>query len=81
MSAGTFKTETYFKTVDRNGYIPINSCHYALWLLNIPKGQMMRLKRNCTEGNDFKEQASMIGQRFVQKGYQETFLLDNRSKE
>lgn len=50
------------------------SCYYAPWLLNIPKGQIMRLNRNCTEESDYKEQASMIGQRFIQKGYKESFI-------
>lgn len=29
-------TSTHFKSTDRNGYIPKNSCHHRPWLDNIP---------------------------------------------
>lgn len=30
-------TRTYFKPVERNSYIPVDSCHFDPWLINIPK--------------------------------------------
>lgn len=33
---GILNTRTFFKTTDRNGYIPANSCHHAQWISNIP---------------------------------------------
>lgn len=39
---GYLNTRTYFKTTDRNGYIPTSSCHHPQWIGNIPKGQLMR---------------------------------------
>lgn len=67
-------TETYFKAVDRNSYLPLDSCHHPVWLENIPKGQLVRLRRNCTSKETFLEQAKMIGERFVQKGYEMKFI-------
>lgn len=36
-----FWTKTHFKSVDRNSYLPIGSCHHINWLSNIPKGQLI----------------------------------------
>lgn len=40
-------TRTFCKNTDRNGYIPTNSCRHPQWIGNIPKGQLMRIYRNC----------------------------------
>lgn len=41
---------------DSNSYLPPRSCHYPKWVGNIPKGQIMRIKRNCNlEEKDFEE--------------------------
>ena len=67
-------TQTHFKTVDRNSYLPLDSCHHNPWLENIPKGQLLRLRRNCTKTNVFLEQADFIGKRFIEKGYKPDFI-------
>lgn len=54
-------TKTFFKPVDGNSYIPVDSCHHGPWLINIPKGQLIRLQRNCSKEEDFYEQAKFIG--------------------
>lgn len=72
--ATNFYTKAYFKPSDRNSYIPIQSGHHPRWLRNIPKGQFMRIRRNCTEDTDYYDQASLIKQRFVEKGYKESSL-------
>lgn len=73
---GRFITQTFFKQVDRNSYLPIDSCHHAPWLNNIPKGQLTRLKRNCTKQDVFLKQAEFIRQRFIQKGYGPDFIKE-----
>lgn len=67
-------TKTHFKEVARNSYLPITSCHYKPWLFNIPKGQLVRIRRNCTKESDFKIQADLIGKRFIEKGYTSEFI-------
>lgn len=62
-------TRTFFKVTDRNGYIPTSSCHHPRWKANIPKGQLLRLRRNCNSAEDFKIQADVIIDRFKEKGY------------
>ncbi|XP_040183666.1 uncharacterized protein LOC120916795 [Rana temporaria] len=69
-------TKTYFKTVDTNSYLSVESCHHKPWLYNIPKGQLVRLKRNCTKEEDFNEQAQFIGKRFEDKGYDISWLKE-----
>lgn len=67
-------TKTFFKPVKRNRFIPVDSCLFDPWLINIPKGQFVHLRRNCTEKNTFLEQAGNVGEKFVQKGYNRIFI-------
>ena len=72
---GQFVTSTYFKSSDRNSFIPRDSCHHKAWLDSVPKSQYLRLRRNCSKMEDFDEQAKMLTARFLNKGYQETDLF------
>lgn len=63
-------TKTFFKSTDRNGYILVISCHHPKWKENVPKGQLMRLRRNCHNVKDFNVQMN----KFIDKGYQEETL-------
>lgn len=45
----SFSTKSYLKPTDKNGFIPIDSCHHPTWLKSVPKGQFKRIRRNCTE--------------------------------
>lgn len=67
-------SKTHFKNVDRNSYLPLESCHHRNCLYNIPKGQLMRLRRNCTNKSDFLAQAENMGHRFIKKGYDNQFV-------
>lgn len=71
---------THFKATDRNAFIPVESCHHSKWLCNIPRGQFIRLRRNCTEVGDFLSQSQTLISRFTEKGYDKNKLvqeLDN----
>lgn len=37
--------------------------------MGIPKGQLMRIKRNCDQKEDYETQSNMLLNRFAQKGY------------
>lgn len=74
LTANIISTKTFFKPVERNSYIPVTSCHYEPWLINIPKGQFIRLRRNCSENIDYLKQAQWIGKRFEEKGYNKCFI-------
>lgn len=66
---GRIMTSTYFKETDRNGFIHTKSCHHQAWLESIPKSQFLRLRRNCTNVDDFDREASILRGRFLEKGY------------
>ncbi|XP_040178228.1 uncharacterized protein LOC120910536 [Rana temporaria] len=70
----TLVTKTHFKNIDTNSYLSVKSCHHKSWLFNIPKGQLTRLKRNCTYQEDYEKQAFFIGTRFKEKGYTDNFI-------
>lgn len=67
-------TKIYFKPTDRNSYLTINSGHHPTWICNIPKGQILRVRRNCTELEDYHTQVKILRDKFIQKGYQEKML-------
>lgn len=62
-------TNTFFKDTNRNGYVPIQSCHHLKWLTAIPKGQYMRIRRNCNSIEDYNTQSAILTNRFSEKGY------------
>lgn len=62
-------TKAFFKATDRKSYIPVHSGHHPLWLRNNPKGQFMRICRNCSRDEDYFAQAQQIKSRFTEKGY------------
>ncbi|KAM4049825.1 uncharacterized protein ACNLHF_011749 isoform 3-T3 [Anomaloglossus baeobatrachus] len=66
---GVIRTKTFFKKVDRNGYIHFSSSHYYKWLRNVPKNQFQRIRRNCTFNGDFLTQANTLKERFLDKEY------------
>lgn len=66
---GSFKTRNYLKPTNRNRYISLDSCHHHSWLYNIPRGQFICLRQNCTLDSDYYEQANVLADRFLQKGY------------
>lgn len=57
---GQLLTKTFFKSTDRNRYIPTDSCHHPNWLKAIPKGQFQRIRRNCFHLEDFQSQANIL---------------------
>ena len=62
-------TKVHFKPTDSNSYLPTCSGHHPMWLKNIPKGQLTRVKRNCSELEDFLTQSQVIKNKFIEKGY------------
>ncbi|KAM4770876.1 uncharacterized protein WCC33_002646 [Rhinophrynus dorsalis] len=66
---GHILTKTHFKTVDQNSYIPYTSMHKRVWLDNIPKGQFIRIRRNCSLIGHYWEQGVILIKRFLERGY------------
>ena len=75
---GELHTKTHFKETDRNGYIPFGSCHHPQWKRAIPKGQFIRIKRNCNSMADYQTQTNILIDRFANKGYDRGRLEQTR---
>lgn len=73
-----FIFSTYFKPTDRNVYIPIDSCHHKSWPRSIPKSRFLRLRRNCTDIDTFSTQATVLKERFLEKGYSQAEVETNK---
>lgn len=69
-----FRLCNYLKPTDQNAFIPLGSCHHKSWLCNIPRSYFVRLRRNCTEEEDFITQSQVLSSRFQQKGYDKSSL-------
>lgn len=70
----SFKTRHYFKPTNRNRYITLDSCHHHSWLYNIPRGQFIRLRQNCTLDSDYYVEANILADCFLQKGYTKEYI-------
>ncbi|XP_063819319.1 putative neutral ceramidase C [Pseudophryne corroboree] len=74
VTEGKLITQTYIKPVDQNRYLNFSSSHKNSWKINIPKGQFIRLKRNCGVDSNFKVQAAKLYQSFREQGYPDNIL-------
>ncbi|XP_056397300.1 uncharacterized protein LOC130291892 [Hyla sarda] len=68
-TSNKLQCKTFVKPTAKNSYIQFNSCHLPRWLINVPKGQFRRLKRNCTLETQFQEEAKNLTSQFIEKQY------------
>lgn len=73
-------SKTFFKATDRNGFVPVNSCHHPQWLGAVPKGQYMRIRRNCDDITDYHTQSEILTNRFQEKGYPLKNLIKTKNQ-
>ena len=71
---GLFDTTIYRKPLSRNTLLRANSNHSKQLIRNIPIGQYLRLRRNCSATSDFKLKAAELTNRFVERGYNQVDL-------
>ncbi|XP_053555741.1 leucine-rich repeat-containing protein 43 [Bombina bombina] len=50
------------------------------WMSNIPKCQLMRIRKNCSDLGKWKEQSQILKERFMERGYEEN-TIDKTIKE
>lgn len=74
MKDNKLHTKRYFKPVDSNNYVMPLSNHHPRWVQNIPLGQMCRVKRNCSEPENIKDQINFMSNRFKERGYNKEFI-------
>lgn len=69
IKGGQFITSTYFKPTNCNSFISMDSCHHQYWLKSVSRGQFMRIRCSYTKQNDCAQQADVLAQLMVGKGY------------
>ena len=68
------QTSLFTKKTDAHLYLTTNSCHPAHVIKNIPKGQLIRVRRICSEEKDFDLNAKQVLQFFKSRGYLDRHL-------
>ncbi|XP_073429765.1 uncharacterized protein [Dendrobates tinctorius] len=65
----SIQTTLYRKSTSTNSVLHYSSFHPEHLRNRIPKGQFYRLKRNCSDDQDFLTQAKDLTRRFKNRGY------------
>lgn len=79
LDQGHLCTKNYCKPTDRNSHLPIDSCHLNIWLNNIPKGQFIRVERNCSDESIYLLHSEVLANRFIEKGNEPLSIQGNQS--
>ncbi|XP_075450779.1 vomeronasal type-2 receptor 26-like [Ascaphus truei] len=63
------QSDIYRKENARNSLLHAKSCHARPLVRGIPKGQFLRLRRNCSTLGSFEQRAGEMRERFLSRGY------------
>ena len=75
LNDGHLTTNLYTKPTDAFVYLNKSSNHPKHVTSNIPKGQFIRIRRICSEKNDFITNCRTLSSYFIKRGYQQNDLL------
>ncbi len=67
-------TRMYRKETDKNNFLHYSSCHVPSLKANLPYSQFLRVRRICSEKEDFPKHAEDMYQRFVERGYSKSYF-------
>lgn len=59
----------YRKPTANNTILEASSCHLKHVITNIPVGELIRTKRNCTDDNTYEQQKEQVCNRLQSRGY------------
>ncbi|XP_064621108.1 uncharacterized protein LOC135483965 [Lineus longissimus] len=68
-STGQIYTDLYTKPTDAHNYLLYSSAHIRSCLNGIPYGQFLRIRRICSNLEDFEKHALVIAHHFERRGY------------
>ncbi|CAJ0966643.1 unnamed protein product [Ranitomeya imitator] len=71
---GSIKTTLFRKPTAANGLLRWENYHPTPLKRGIPKGQFLRLRRNCSENGDYHNKARDLKKRFTDHGYPRALL-------
>ena len=72
--------DLYTKPTDTHNYLHYTSCHPKHCTQSGPYSQYLRLKRNCTDHNDYTKHCTTMTQHYTRRGYPKTILESNLEK-
>ena len=76
----SLKTDLYTKPTDTHQYLEFSSCHPYHTKRSIPYSQALRLRRICSEEEDFSKRISQLKQWLYSRGYDKK-MVDEQIKE
>ncbi|KAL2095452.1 hypothetical protein ACEWY4_010171 [Coilia grayii] len=68
-SGSKLETSVYRKATDRNSLLMHSSYHPPSMKKSLPYSQFLRVRRICSTDNEFENQAKVVYDRFINKGY------------
>ena len=74
-ATGKLATKVYTKPADRQAYLHRNSAHPSHLKKSIPYGQALRLRRICSDLNEFNEASKNLKSRWEYRGYKEEEIM------
>ncbi|XP_070189013.1 uncharacterized protein [Littorina saxatilis] len=77
---GYLQTDLYSKPTDSHAYLCQNSCHPAHVKRNLPYSQFLRLRRLCSEEEQFQQRCDEMERQFFARGYSKKTVKDGRRK-
>ena len=73
-------TSIYYKETDSHSYLNFKSSHPFKCKASIPASQFLRLRKMCSEDDDFEEAATTMESFFVARGYPVTLVQEGKRK-
>ena len=73
-------TSIYYKETDSHSYLNLKSSHPFKCKASIPASQFLRLRKICSEDDDFEEAATTMESFFVARGYPVTLVQEGKRK-
>ena len=69
LQRGVLVTSLYSKPTDAHMYLYTSSNHPKHVIKNIPKGQFIRIRRICSDMNDYKINSNILSEFLMKRGY------------
>ena len=73
-------TSTYSKPTDKNSLLQFSYHHPRALRENLPYGQFLRIRRNCTNKEDFLSQSTVLTNKLSEKGYPKKILKPGQKR-
>ena len=66
---GSLKTSLFCKPTDAHNFLHFSSCHPKHMKTGLPYSQFLRVRRICSDLEDYKQNAQMLASHFLRRGY------------